>query len=316
MPVEQIRDLQQNEGANRRDVEQKLLAELEETRKNLALAEQEASLKRGEMQAIMDDSNESAQNWNQERSLLKDELCQLSKQLIETQLVLETNREQSSLLKDAVKAACEEIKKPQSEISSRLRTEQELREELASAKNRLALLETWLRSASKESASYREERTNHMKEMNRLKEELNQAKDAVVSPSNHAGTAVASMEESLQQHNARLKLKLAKFSKTREQTNCGHDTLEILRRSNADMAARWQKEKAAQESTVKELDVVRAKLRTTQQQLAESKITNELSADKRREMVRLRIKDKTQRIREKMEKQFREAPSKGVIIEI
>jgi len=152
---------------------------------------------------------------------------------------------------------------------------------------------------------------------------LNGGKKAEMPPSHQISTAVASMEESLQQHNARLKLKIGKFSKTREQTNFGSDTLEVLRRSNADMAARWQKEKAVQESTSKELDRVRAEVRAMEQRLAESKRTSEmsvtselsatsgLSADERREMVRLRIKDKTQRIREKMGKQFREASNKG-----
>jgi chromosome segregation ATPase len=72
---------------------------------------------------------------------------------------------------------------------------------------------------------------------------------------------------SLKRDNARVQDKLSNLSKTRTQTKSDSQTLEVLRKNNDEMAARWQKEKSAREETTEELEKSRKELRVTQQQL-------------------------------------------------
>jgi chromosome segregation ATPase len=71
----------------------------------------------------------------------------------------------------------------------------------------------------------------------------------------------------LKRDNARVQDKLSNLSKTRSQTKSDSQTLDVLRKNNDEMAARWQKEKSAKEEATEELDKSRKELRVTQQQL-------------------------------------------------
>lgn len=75
----------------------------------------------------------------------------------------------------------------------------------------------------------------------------------------------------LKRDNARVQDKLSNLSKTRSQGRNDSKTLEVLRKNNDEMAARWQKEKSAKEETSEELDKARKELRVTQQQLGRFK---------------------------------------------
>lgn len=80
---------------------------------------------------------------------------------------------------------------------------------------------------------------------------------------------------SLKRDNTRVQEKLSNLSKTRSQGRNDSKTLEVLRKNNDEMAARWQKEKSAKEETGEELEKTRKELRVTQQQLGrfKSKLT-------------------------------------------
>ena len=76
---------------------------------------------------------------------------------------------------------------------------------------------------------------------------------------------------SLKRDNARVQDKLQNLAKSRAQGRSDSKTLEVLRKNNDEMSARWQKEKAAREETSEELDKATKELRTTQQQLGRYK---------------------------------------------
>jgi len=76
---------------------------------------------------------------------------------------------------------------------------------------------------------------------------------------------------SLKRDNTRVQDKLQNLSKSRAQGRADHKTLEVLRKNNDEMAARWKKEKTAREETTEELDKATKELRTTQQQLGRYK---------------------------------------------
>lgn len=76
---------------------------------------------------------------------------------------------------------------------------------------------------------------------------------------------------SLKRDNARVQDKLQNLSKARAQGRADHKTLEVLRKNNDEMAARWKKEKTAREETTEELEKATKELRTTQQQLGRYK---------------------------------------------
>ena len=76
---------------------------------------------------------------------------------------------------------------------------------------------------------------------------------------------------SLKRDNSRVQDKLQTLSKSRTQGRADHKTLEVLRKNNDEMAARWKKEKTAREETSEELEKATKELRTTQQQLGRYK---------------------------------------------
>lgn len=76
---------------------------------------------------------------------------------------------------------------------------------------------------------------------------------------------------SLKRDNARVQDKLKNLSQAKSQSRSDSKTLEVLRKNNDDMAARWQKEKAAKEEAVAELDNVLKEQRNLQQQLGQMK---------------------------------------------
>jgi len=76
---------------------------------------------------------------------------------------------------------------------------------------------------------------------------------------------------SLKRDNARVQDKLQNLAKSRAQGRSDSKTLEVLRKNNDEMSARWQKEKAAREETSEELEKATKELRTTQQQLGRYK---------------------------------------------
>lgn len=76
---------------------------------------------------------------------------------------------------------------------------------------------------------------------------------------------------SLKRDNERVQDKLQNITKSRTQGRNDSKTLEVLRKSNDEMAARWEKEKAAKEETSEELEKSRKEMRTTQQQLSRYK---------------------------------------------
>jgi kinesin family protein C2/C3 len=75
----------------------------------------------------------------------------------------------------------------------------------------------------------------------------------------------------LKRDNARVQDKLKGLSTTRTQNKSDSKTLEMLRKNNDDMAARWQKEKAARESVADELENSRKEQRALQQQIGKMK---------------------------------------------
>jgi kinesin family protein C2/C3 len=78
---------------------------------------------------------------------------------------------------------------------------------------------------------------------------------------------------SLKRDNNRVQEKLQNLSKNRAQGKSDSKTLDVLRKNNDDMAARWQKEKVAREEATEELEKARKELRSLQQQFGKSKGT-------------------------------------------
>ena len=76
---------------------------------------------------------------------------------------------------------------------------------------------------------------------------------------------------SLKRDNARVQDKLKNLSQAKAQSRTDTKTLEVLRKNNDDMAARWQKEKTAKEEASKELDKAHKEQRTLQQQVGKMK---------------------------------------------
>lgn len=76
---------------------------------------------------------------------------------------------------------------------------------------------------------------------------------------------------SLKRDNSRVQDKLQSLSKSRSQGRADNKTLEVLRKNNDEMAARWKKEKTVREETSEELDKASKELRATQQQLGRYK---------------------------------------------
>ena len=72
---------------------------------------------------------------------------------------------------------------------------------------------------------------------------------------------------SLKRDNDRVQDKLQNIANTRSQGRADGKALEILKKSNEDMAARWEKEKAGREEATEDLEKSRKELRVTQQQL-------------------------------------------------
>ena len=65
---------------------------------------------------------------------------------------------------------------------------------------------------------------------------------------------------SLKRDNSRVQEKFQNLSKSRQQSRTDTKTLEVLRKNNSDMANRYEKEKAAREETVEELEKFRSEL--------------------------------------------------------
>jgi Kinesin motor domain len=76
---------------------------------------------------------------------------------------------------------------------------------------------------------------------------------------------------SLKRDNDRVQEKLQNIANARTQGRTDSKTLDVLRKSNDEMAARWEKEKTAREETSEELERSRKELRMTQQQLSRFK---------------------------------------------
>lgn len=76
---------------------------------------------------------------------------------------------------------------------------------------------------------------------------------------------------SLKRDNGRVQEKLQNLSQSREKSRADSKTLEVLRKNNDEMAARWQKEKSAREEASEELEKATKELRTTTQQLSRYK---------------------------------------------
>lgn len=75
----------------------------------------------------------------------------------------------------------------------------------------------------------------------------------------------------LKRDNSRVQDKLKNLSQAKQQSRSDSKTLEVLRKNNDDMATRWQREKAAKEEAIAELDNVLKEQRSLQQQLGQMK---------------------------------------------
>jgi len=69
----------------------------------------------------------------------------------------------------------------------------------------------------------------------------------------------------LKRDNTRIQDRLQNLSQARQQTRSDTRTLDVLRKNNTDMAARWQKEKRMREETAEELEKLKNELRKSQQ---------------------------------------------------
>ena len=76
---------------------------------------------------------------------------------------------------------------------------------------------------------------------------------------------------SLKRDNDRVQEKLQNIANARSQGRTDSKALDVLRKSNDEMAARWEKEKAAREESSEDLEKSRKELRMTQQQLSRFK---------------------------------------------
>lgn len=76
---------------------------------------------------------------------------------------------------------------------------------------------------------------------------------------------------SLKRDNTRVQEKLQNLNNARSQSRTDSKTLDVLRKNNDTMAARWQKEKTAREEATDDLDKTRRELRTVQQELGKTK---------------------------------------------
>lgn len=81
---------------------------------------------------------------------------------------------------------------------------------------------------------------------------------------------------SLKRDNTRVQEKLENLAKSKSQSKSDNKTLEVLKKNNDDMAARWQKEKLAREEVVEELEKRGKECRTLQQQIGKYKSKVEL----------------------------------------
>ena len=70
---------------------------------------------------------------------------------------------------------------------------------------------------------------------------------------------------SLKRDNTRIQDRLQNLSQARQQTRSDTRTLDVLRKNNTDMAARWQKEKRMREETAEELEKLKKEFRVVQQ---------------------------------------------------
>lgn len=70
---------------------------------------------------------------------------------------------------------------------------------------------------------------------------------------------------SLKRDNTRIQDRLQNLSQARQQTRSDTRTLDVLRKNNTDMAARWQKEKRMREETSEELEKLKKEFRRVQQ---------------------------------------------------
>lgn len=106
---------------------------------------------------------------------------------------------------------------------------------------------------------------------------------------------------SLKRDNTRVQEKLNNLSTARTQHKTDSRTLEVLRKNNDEMAARWHKEKSIREETVKDLDKSKKELRMTQHQLNRFKSKlNQLEQtleDKERSLERANDEIRSQRNR-------------------
>lgn len=75
---------------------------------------------------------------------------------------------------------------------------------------------------------------------------------------------------SLKRDNTRVQDKLQNLSKSRTQSRSDTKTLDMLRKNNDDMAARWKKEKISREEAAEELEKASKELRMVQQQLGKA----------------------------------------------
>jgi kinesin family member C2/C3 len=76
---------------------------------------------------------------------------------------------------------------------------------------------------------------------------------------------------SLKRDNDRVQEKLQNISNARSQGRTDSKTLDLLRKNNDDLVARWEKEKSAREESNEEVEKSRKELRMTQQQLSRFK---------------------------------------------
>jgi Kinesin motor domain len=80
----------------------------------------------------------------------------------------------------------------------------------------------------------------------------------------------------LKRDNGRVQEKLENLAKSKSQSRSDNKTLEVLKKNNDDMAARWQKEKVAREEVVEELEKRGKECRVLQQQIGKYKSKAEL----------------------------------------
>lgn len=80
---------------------------------------------------------------------------------------------------------------------------------------------------------------------------------------------------SLKRDNTRIQERLQNLSQSRQQTRTDTKTLDVLRKNNTDMAARWQKEKRMHDEASEELEKTKKELRKIQQLMSKKSRENE-----------------------------------------